>query len=180
MNKINEIFNEFKKNKTIILEYIGIIDNSLLEQILFEIEAKSEQYGKALKRKLFLVSVELIQNLYAYTIKQIQEKINTDYCFILIMLNQELEFEVITANFVNEEQFKKIVKKINLVNSKTTEELNEYYREVLNNNKRTEKGGAGLGIIDIKRKSDEKINFSYINFAKNLYFFIFKIILKNK
>lgn len=180
MNKINQIFNEFKQNKTVILEYVGSIDNSLLEQILFEIEAKSEQYGKAIKRKLFLVSVELIQNLYAYTIKRVQDEINTDYCFILLMINEDMNFEVITANFVNEQQLKKLVTKINIVNGKNTEELNEYYREVLNNNKRTEKGGAGLGIIDLKRKSDEKINFSYINFTKNLYFFIFKIILKNK
>jgi len=180
MNRIIETFNNFKKNKTIILEYIGKIDNTLLEQILFEIEKKSEQFGKSIKRRLFLISVELIQNLYAYSIKKIKDEINTDFCFILIILNKDSEIEIITGNFVNELQLKKIITKINIVNSQTIEEINQYYRTILNNNKRTEKGGAGLGIIDIKRKSDDKINFLQINYPKNLYFFIFKIILKNK
>ena len=41
------------------------------------------------------------------------------------------------------------------------EELKEYYKAVLNNGEMSLKGGGGLGMIDIARKTGEKLNFSF-------------------
>jgi len=44
----------------------------------------------------------------------------------------------------------------------------------------TEKGGAGLGLIDIARKTEEKLNFQFIPFDDKYYFFILKVEVSTK
>ena len=61
--------------------------------------------------------------------------------------------------------------KIDKVNSLSKEELAVYYREVLSSNELSEKGGAGLGIIDLARKSGNKIAYEFNAVDGNFTFF---------
>ena len=49
----------------------------------------------------------------------------------------------------------------NGINKLSKEELKEYYKAVLNNGEMSMKGGGGLGMIDIARKTGEKLNFNF-------------------
>jgi hypothetical protein len=51
-----------------------------------------------------------------------------------------------------------ITSKINLL---SIEELKDYYIETLNNEAFSGKGGGGLGMIDIARKSGQKIEYTF-------------------
>ena len=51
------------------------------------------------------------------------------------------------------------------------EELKTYYREVLSSNELSEKGGAGLGIIDLVRKSGNKIEYRFDTVNEQFSFF---------
>ena len=50
------------------------------------------------------------------------------------------------------------------------DELKIYYRDMLGGSKLSKKGGAGLGIIDIARKSKNKIEFNIKNVSENYSF----------
>ena len=50
---------------------------------------------------------------------------------------------------------------LNKVNSLNRDELKELYRQVMDTEQFSSKGGAGFGLIDIARKSGEKIDFSF-------------------
>ena len=47
------------------------------------------------------------------------------------------------------------------INSLNKEELGEFYKTSLRNNTISDKGGAGLGLIEISRKSGSKINYLF-------------------
>ena len=47
------------------------------------------------------------------------------------------------------------------INSLNEDELKAYYKEVLNNGMMSDKGGGGLGMIDIARKSGQKLAFDF-------------------
>lgn len=179
MQRINEIYKKESEGKVIISNYIGKIEKEKLEEILSEVEKKSEIFSKSIKRKLFLISIELIQNLYNYSLIEKINGIDTDYCIVQVTKENE-NITILTGNFVNKHQKDKIINKINNINQKNPEEIQEYYRTILNNSKRTEKGGAGLGLIDIKRKAEQALHYKTIKFDKNLYFFIFSVSLENK
>ena len=45
------------------------------------------------------------------------------------------------------------------------------YQEILNNEGFSQKGGGGLGMIDIVRKSGQKLEFNFQNINENFSFF---------
>jgi hypothetical protein len=57
------------------------------------------------------------------------------------------------------------------INSLSPEGLKERYKQVLNNGNISNKGGAGLGIIDIARKSGSKLEYKFNHHNDSLSFF---------
>ena len=51
--------------------------------------------------------------------------------------------------------------KLELVNSMDKDELKAYYKQVLSEGTLSSKGTAGLGMIDIARKSGEKLAYDF-------------------
>ena len=53
--------------------------------------------------------------------------------------------------------------------------LKVYYKEVLNNGEMSAKGGGGLGMIDIARKSGKKLEYKFDNVDNEYSFFSLNI-----
>ena len=62
------------------------------------------------------------------------------------------------------------------------EDLRKYYREILDNNLISNKGGADLGMIDMARKSGEKLqyNFTEVNESLSFFYLTVKVSKKNE
>ncbi|HAS44562.1 MAG TPA: hypothetical protein DCS93_29050, partial [Microscillaceae bacterium] len=65
----------------------------------------------------------------------------------------------------------KIAEKINYVNGLTKEELRSLFREIVKIGELSDKGGAGLGFIDMVRKSGEKLLFDFQAVDEEVTFF---------
>jgi len=83
-------------------------------------------------------------------------------------------YYILTINKIHASKEEKIKKAIDCVNDATPEELNEMYKKQLKDGKIGEHGGAGLGLIDIARKTENKIEYMFlpINVAEE--YFILK------
>jgi hypothetical protein len=57
------------------------------------------------------------------------------------------------------------------VNNLSPDELKEYYRQSLSETEFTEKGGAGLGIIEMARKSGHKLKYEFTKINNEYSFF---------
>ena len=64
-----------------------------------------------------------------------------------------------------------VTSKIDYINSLNRDELKAYYKEVLNNGELSEKGGGGLGLIDIAKKSRNKLQYSFREIDEDYSFF---------
>ena len=51
------------------------------------------------------------------------------------------------------------------------------YKFILNHQKLTAKGGGGLGLVDIARKTGHKIEYSFSEINKDYYFFNLEILV---
>ena len=71
-------------------------------------------------------------------------------------------FRIITGNYLLTENADGLKDRIDRINGMTRDELKEYYKEVLNNGMMSEKGGGGLGMIDIARKSGGKLDYDFM------------------
>ena len=150
----------------IMLSFKGDITSELLTSILQIMESKLDnlQEEPKVKKKVYNVLVECLQNLYhhmdqvAFT-ENDNEIVSRSAIFMIGKV--ENEYSIITGNYILTSNVENLRTKLEKINAMTKEELKEYYKAVLNNGEMSMKGGGGLGMIDIARKTGEKLNFNF-------------------
>jgi len=93
---------------------------------------------------------------------------------ILMVGKQGDQYFIITGNHLKTERVMILKEKIDELNALSKDEIREKYREVLSNEGFSEKGGAGLGLIDIIRKSGENVDYAFRSIDKDYSFFSLK------
>jgi hypothetical protein len=159
----------------VILAYKGSITSDLINDVLEGVEKKLEEAQEESKtrKKIYNVLVESMQNLFHH-IEEYHEGIteNLDPKFGVIVIEREDRlYKVTTGNFVNSTKIKFLKEKIDKINSLTKDELKDMYKFILNHQKLSAKGGGGLGLVDIARKTGNKLEYAFYNYNNNYYFF---------
>ena len=77
-----------------------------------------------------------------------------------LMLDEEC-FILMSRNPVRERDKEIISRKIERINASNAEDLKKFYRETITNGMFTEKGGAGLGFIEMAKISDHDLGFTF-------------------
>lgn len=168
-----------------IFYYEGLIDSLTVVEILSDIEASAEAKGmnSLLRKKIFNIAVEGLQNLYHHTRDfSIPGKSDKEIRQVQFALLEDADyFYIETRNLLTPNQRKIVEEKINFVNQLSKEKLKELHRKVLTNNEISGKGGAGLGFIDMRRKSGLDLAFRFESIDDDLLRFIFIVkIIKQK
>jgi hypothetical protein len=99
----------------LILAYDGILNDITISKLESEIEKKLNdlKLPKQIIKKIFFLSVELIQNQYLYGVED-EKKIKQNY---FIISKQGNTLKIIGANLVKNNQINQLIEKINIVNS---------------------------------------------------------------
>ena len=132
------------------------------------IEARLEREVEDSKRrkKVFHVLVECLQNVFHHmeSFKSNTsvgiEKVNVGGLFMMAR-GEENSYRVFTGNFILNEKLEVLKQRIDKVNSMNAQELKAYYLGSLSTSELSDKGGAGLGIIDMARKSENKLEYQF-------------------
>ena len=61
--------------------------------------------------------------------------------------------------------------KIDKINSLSDDELKDMYKFILNHQRLSDKGGGGLGLVDIARKTGNKMEYTFEKYDDTYYFF---------
>lgn len=162
----------------ILLSFKGDITQDLLTSVFEIMESKlvKENEDIKLKKKFNHVLIECLQNVYHHMedleeIKlQLSTGLNPNAIFIIRKL-ENTRYEIITGNHILLHKVDNLKSKIEKINSLNPDELKAYYLETLSNSEFSEKGGAGLGIIDMARKSGNKLAYSFDPVNDTLCFF---------
>jgi hypothetical protein len=171
---INEFYTQLT-NSEVVLSFKGSITSDIINGILENIEnklAETNEEGK-IRKKMYNVLVECLQNLYHH-IEELPKDITgyEDRKFGLLVINKHNSgYKITTGNFVSSGRIKPLKDKIDKINSLSQDELKDMYKFILNHQKLTAKGGGGLGLVDIARKTGNKLEYGFHNVNKDYYFF---------
>ena len=80
-------------------------------------------------------------------------------------------YKIITGNFVHAENIEKLEEKIKRINRSSHEEIKELYKFILNHQRISAKGGGGLGLVDIARKTGNKLEYTFKEYNDKYSFF---------
>ena len=178
---INEYYDKLNGND-VLLAYKGSITSDLISNVLEVVEAKLDDLSETskIRKKVYNVLVESLQNLYHH-IDDLPEEIRDDHepklgILVVTRLNNN-SYKITTGNFINSSKIKVLKDKIDKINSLSREELKDMYKFILNHQKLSAKGGGGLGLVDIARKTGNKLEYNFENFNDEYYFFNLDVIV---
>jgi hypothetical protein len=178
---IFDIYNKMERNN-ILLSFKGEITSDLLTSILQIMENKMEnmQEEPKMKKKVYNVLVECLQNLYHH-LDEISDVGSERIRSAIFMIGKlDGDYSIITGNYILNENINGLKNRLDEVNGLNKEQLKEYYKQVLNNGEMSLKGGGGLGMIDIARKTGEKLEYNFLEIDNKVSFFTLKIKVSNQ
>jgi Na+/phosphate symporter len=169
-------FYERMEEHNVMLSFKGEITSELLSSILQIMESKLDiiEETPKVKKKVFNVLVECLQNLYHH-IDELDHSPVDDNNAIFMIANHSGYYNILTGNHITNKHVPILKEKIDKVNELNKDELKAYYKEILNNGLMSEKGGGGLGMIDIARKSGQKLEYSFMSLNDEMSFFTLKV-----
>lgn len=176
LSNISDFYKGLKNERTI-LSYIGELsseDISAVMQELEEVLVKLNEQTKV-RKKLYNVIIEVLQNLYHHADDINSHKGGKSPNAVCIIDNHPDQCKITTANYIHNEKIESFNDKLDMINLLTKEELKDYYLRVLNNGEKSSKDGAGLGMIEIARKIDDKLHFEFVPLDNNYSLFVLKI-----
>jgi hypothetical protein len=131
------------------------------------------------RKKIYNVLVESLQNLFHHNI-DLPEEFHIDKKFIVVVITRnDGEYRITNGNYITASKIKFLSEKIDKINSLTQDELKEMYKFILNHQKLSAKGGGGLGLIDIARKTGKKMEYQFFQVAEEYYFYSLNIYISN-
>jgi hypothetical protein len=177
---IHDFYDKMDRNN-ILLSFKGDITAELLTSILQIIESKMDnmQEEPKLKKKVYIVLVELLQNLYHHMDDpSLADNEDISRTAIFMIGKENNHYNVITGNYIKNDRVGGLKKKMDEINALPPEELKEYYKRVLNNGQISEKGGGGLGMIDIARRTGKPLFYEFMPINNNFSFFTLNIVIE--
>ncbi len=175
-----DVFKQFQtfQKDNVILSFRGEVSFELVKAMLDNVETRLDAIEPVLKtrKKVFNVLVEAYQNLchHIETGKDLAAIDQGKMAIMSLSFNNKA-YQVSTGNFIMNHAIPKLEQWLNEINAKDEKSLRDLYKEVLNNETFSKKGGGGLGFIDISRKSGSKMEFKFHKINKEYSFFEFNI-----
>lgn len=178
-NDIYELYQTMER-ENILLSFKGVVTSELLSSVLAIMETKMDYMEESpkTKKKVFNVLVECLQNLYHHIESEDREKqlefIEAKSALFMISKKSD-QFVIQTGNYIDREAAEELKQRLDVINGMDKEELKKYYQEVLADGSLSEKGTAGLGMIDIARKSGNKLDYQFLPINGSNSFFCLNI-----
>lgn len=162
----------------IILSYKGAINTDVIMSLISILENKIKSFDirTDLKRRVMRVLIECFQNLNHHVDAAALDTEQTSESNALIIVQQiGDQFIIKTGNVINESDLVQLQRRIAMVNALNTDELRDLYRKKLENESFSKKVTAGLGFIDIARKSKQKLSFEVMEMVSRKCFFCLNV-----
>lgn len=173
LQNINEnlAFKLFRDMQQDNLEYTyrGTFSTSITDNILSLAETNLEESEDKLKirKRVYFIMVEGLQNITRHqTDDETPAKAG-----LFVIQRKKTSYFITTGNLIHVDNVERLKNQLNTINSLDPLELKKYYREILEAGNMSNKGGAGLGLIEMARKSGSKLLFDFNTVDENYSYF---------
>ncbi|MCU0448604.1 MAG: SiaB family protein kinase [Bernardetiaceae bacterium] len=160
------------QSEAIIMSYKGAATASLLNSMIDVAQTRLSlltEQGQV-KKRVFSILVELLQNIYHHFQDTSYLSMQEDDAIIFVLARDPNGYHVSTGNYVSNSEVPRLQAKLDTVNQATADELRARYQQVLNNGTLTQKS-AGLGFLDMARKSGNKLEYEFKPYDHQFSFF---------
>lgn len=174
-------YQEMQKQGTI-LYFNGPVSQTVVEGIaeLLRDKLRADETGLGSVQRVFAVLVEQMQNIVRYSDERLES--NTGWegeiAFGTLMVGHEDDgsYYIACGNRVKAAEGEEIARRIDCLQEMDKDELKAYYKECRKKKKADSLKGAGLGFIDMARKSSRPLEYSITPMDGENSFFMMKVV----
>jgi len=165
-----ELFRDTQQDN---LEYIyrGKFNTDITDNILSlaEESLRLSEQKLSIKKRVYFVMVEGLQNITRHQdITSINFPVKPG---LFVLQRKQHSYFITTGNLIEKRNIRILKGQLEKVNSLSKDELNEYYKAHLAEGGFSGKGGAGLGLIEIARKSKGSLSYDFRKIQGKYYYF---------
>jgi hypothetical protein len=167
-------FYKSMKSYEIKLVYEGKVTHQITKAFIALAEAQMEEHEEALKvqKTVFHVMVECLQNISRHADEHESEEALYSGKGIFMVSNTKDAYCVTTGNAIANNRIESLRDLLDQVNKLSIDELKSLYMKQMKEGRLSSKGGAGLGFIDIRRKTGENLDYHFLPISDNVSFFL--------
>lgn len=176
MKFIYDLHQMMMENKVILI-YEGDFTQETTKSILTMAERNLESSGEenGIKKRIFNVMVEALQNIVKHSDEAKEGADANHHAAIFLIGHEKSQYSIMSGNPVKNANIPALKNALERINSLDKDGLKELYKEIIKNTTISDKGGAGLGFVDMARKSGEKLEWSFVPMDNDFSFFCLKV-----
>ena len=166
------------KDDSYSLIYMGEFDDDMTS-LLMRIQETSSQEGRGTKKRVSYLIAECFQNVIRHSDDEIDQK--AEFTQKMFMMRQIKGTHYLgSSNPVEKAHIGSLQESLETLQKISAEELRARYLSALGNNPLSEKGGGGLGLIEMARKTKNAPDFLFEPINDDFSNFFFQIIMDGK
>ena len=149
--------------------YRGVVtnENSVPLLMLLEKEMENSEFGFLGRKRLFMFVLESLQNVSRHSDQNQYADMS-----LVVYSKKDNGYTVTTGNVLPSANITDLKSKLDEINNLQTDEIRNVYRQMLSNAKFSDKGGAGLGLIEMAKKTGNKLDYDFIPLDEEFSYFI--------
>lgn len=153
-----------EQGSEILLNYSGQLKYDTIGQLIHILKEKAFAMGIKLVhyKKILLVMIESLENILKYNEHfEKDELIKAEYLPFFKIEYYSDKFVILSGNAILNSDVPDLQEKLSTITNLDNEGLKNMYKNIITNGQFTQKGGAGLGFIEIAKIATEKILFEF-------------------
>jgi hypothetical protein len=160
---------EKMKNERLMFVYRGVVtnENSASLLMLLEKEMENSEFGFVGRKRLFMFVLESLQNVSRHSDRNQYSEMS-----LVVYSKTDSGYTVTTGNVIETDKISDLRTKLEEINKLDTGEIRNVYRNMLSHAEFSSKGGAGLGLIEMAKKTGNKLDFDFIGLDDKFSYFI--------
>jgi hypothetical protein len=172
-----QLYKTMKTNE-ISLVYEGEVTQEITKTFtsLTEKSLSKSAESNAVQKKVFNVMVECLQNISKHADSLSDE--DEERRGIVMVSKGDDSYNIITGNIIKNERVAGLQESLELINSLDKAGLSTLFKQQIKESTISEKGGAGLGLIDIAKKTGSKLTYQFKELNEQVSFFILTSTIK--
>ncbi len=152
-----------KLEMEVIFKYKGEITFETIDLILNRLKKRRAYRAirKSVQKKVYSVIVECVDNIYKHKITDSLLDKNKDVSPYIILTREDDKYIISTGNVVTNESIQDLRDDLIQINMLDRIGLKSSYAEIVSKDIISDEEGAGLGLITIALKTEEKIKYEF-------------------
>jgi hypothetical protein len=157
------------KKKSIMVNHFGEFSQDLINSVASSVEEQMINAGdqKKVVKRVFSILIEGLQNIRLHGERGEDGKQQA----YLILVKNPTYYKLGFGNLIEQDDIEQIERYLTKINGMNLIELKELYTYILTNGYISKKGGAGLGFLTMRMKSENQLSYQILRFPNGTAFF---------